>query len=693
MQPHKASIVQDLIEKNRRQFKIPVYQRNYDWSHTECAKLYEDILEAFEKDKKHFTGAIVYIKGSISSSRLSEDLLIDGQQRITTVFLLLKAMLDIAKETNSSLKNEIEDYLFNRHCEEEYKLKLKPVKSDDDQFHKLMHGEKDELDASSNIIANYNFFIKSINRYLQKPNALLSDIMEGLKQLETVEIVLDKSEGDDPQAIFESINSTGLELSLADLVRNFILMSDANQDQLFNDFWLPMEKMVESSSLAEYLTQYLNFRLPEDVNSKNAYEKFKKLFKDKNYTHKSMLKELKKYAKYYALFIGTKSNGYSEKIISLIKEFRQLDQSTIYPFLFSLFDDFENKKIEESELVDILQLLISYCVRRIICNVPSNSLRGFFKSLYNRLYKNSSNDYYGKLYSLLATSRTKDRLITDEEFKDNLINSPLYPKKKACKYLMAKIENSGSHEILNTDSMTIEHLLPQKENSLVWKNELGSSYQETYDKYLHTLGNLTITGYNSVLGTKSFAEKKRIIAENSKANKLNKDILNCEHWSKENIIKRANNLSEYILEILKVKVVPINQEFNKSNEDKYGLEDAEVLTGSKPAAFIFEGERTEVNSYVKMLMSFLSIINSLDDKKLVSLAKDNFKITDGANIYLSYDKSILRKPQEVDNTGIFAETNISTRYVLLFIKCILEECNVDTDDFEIEVARKKKSEE
>lgn len=691
MQPHKASIVQDLIEKNRRQFKIPVYQRNYDWSHTECAKLYEDILEAFEKDKKHFTGAIVYIKGSISSSRLSEDLLIDGQQRITTVFLLLKAMLDIAEETNSSLKNEIEDYLYNRHCEEEYKLKLKPVKSDDDQFHKLMHGEKDELDASSNIVANYNFFIKSINRYLQKPNALLSDIMEGLKQLETVEIVLDKSEGDDPQAIFESINSTGLELSLADLVRNFILMSDANQDRLFNDFWLPMEKMIESSSLAEYLTHYLNFKLPEDVNSKNAYEKFKKLFKDKNYTHESMLIELKKYAKYYALFTGTKSTSYSAIIVNLVKEFRQLDQSTVYPFLFSIFDDFENEKIKESELVDILQLLISYYVRRIICNVPSNSLRGFFKSLYNRLYKNSSTDYYGRLYSLLATSRTKDRLISDEEFKDNLINSPLYPKKKACKYLMAKIENSGSHEILNTDSMTIEHLLPQKENSLVWKNELGSSYQETYDKYLHTLGNLTITGYNSVLGTKSFSEKKRIIAENSKANKINKDILNCEHWSKESIINRANNLSEYILEILKVKVVPINQEFNKSNEDKYGIEDAEVLTGSKPAAFIFEGERTEVNSYVKMLMSFLSIINSLDDKKLISLAKENFRITEGTNIYLSYDKSILRKPQEVDNTGIFAETNISTRYTLQFIKCVLDECNVDSDDFVIEIARKKKS--
>ncbi len=166
---------------------------------------------------------------------------------------------------------------------------------------------------------------------------------------------------------------------------------------------------------------------------------------------------------------------------------------------------------------------------------------------------------------------------------------------------------------------------------------------------------------------------------------MNKDILNCDRWNKDNIIIRASNLSKLVLDILKIKKVPINIGIDIINENRYGLEDAEVLTGTKPSAFIFEGERTEVNSYVKMLMGFLRIINSLDDKILVSLAKKNYRLTEGSNIYLSYDRSHLRRAQEIDNTGIFVETNISTKYILSFIKAILQECEIDSDDFIIEM--------
>ena len=314
MQPYKAWMIQDVIEKNKRVFKIPVYQRNYDWNNVQCEKLYDDVLIAFDKDKKHFVGSVVYIKGEHVSSRLEEALIIDGQQRITTIYILLKAMLDIAKEIEEvRIEEELEDYLYNRRCDEEYKLKLKPVKSDNEQLLLLMKDKFDECDVNSNIIRNYSLFTKLISNSLNK-GLLLGDILEGLKKLEIVEIILDTSQGDEPQAIFESINSTGLELSLADLIRNFLLMDDKNQDELFENYWLPMEKKIGYSNLAEYFIQYLNYKIGDSVNSKNAYEKFKQFYNNKFDSHEGLLKDLLYNSAFYAAFIG-RDNKFSREVL------------------------------------------------------------------------------------------------------------------------------------------------------------------------------------------------------------------------------------------------------------------------------------------------------------------------------------------------------------------------------------------
>lgn len=430
MQPSRAWIINDTIEKNKRVFKIPVYQRNYDWGNVECEKLYSDIIEAFRSQRKHFTGTIVYIVGECSSSPLTEDLIIDGQQRIATLMILLKALLDIANEEKNSIIAELQDLLFNRHCKEEFKLKLKPVKADDKQFQALMQNREEDYDTNSNIIRNYFLFKKLILKS-KEDGLVLSDILEGMKQLEIVEIALDKSQGDDPQVIFESINSTGLELSLADKIRNFVLMDDINQDMLFEKYWLPLEEKIGSNRLADYFITYLDYKITDTISKTSAYNKFTRFFRESEYSHEDILKDLSRYAKYYAAFIG-KNNCYNYKISRYLEAFRDIDQSTLYPFLFDVFDDFEHNKINEQILLRVLSFFRSYSVRRIICEYSSNSLKGLYKTLYKRLFKEAVDydKYYDVIYTFFKTTGTKDKLVSDDEFFEALIYKKLYTKKK-----------------------------------------------------------------------------------------------------------------------------------------------------------------------------------------------------------------------------------------------------------------------
>lgn len=259
MQPYRVWVFSDLIEKNKRVFKVPVYQRNYDWSNIQCEKLYQDIMKANERDHKHFTGTVVYIVG-LDGSNLNEALIIDGQQRITTVYILLKALYDAAKEVSVRIETEIKEVMFNRNCDEKYKIKLKPVKSDNEQLLLLIKDKIDEMDRNSNIYKNYITFKNLIENTLASGSEL-NDILNGIKKLEMVEIVLDKYQGDEPQKIFESINSTGLELSLADLIRNYLLMDDENQDELYENYWSEIEKNVGYRNLGDFVINFLNSQI------------------------------------------------------------------------------------------------------------------------------------------------------------------------------------------------------------------------------------------------------------------------------------------------------------------------------------------------------------------------------------------------------------------------------------------------
>jgi len=683
MRADSVWLVKDMIEKSKRQFIVPVYQRNYDWSISNCKKLFEDVIQAHKNDKKHFTGTIVYIRG-YHSSRFDEDIIIDGQQRITTVLILLKALLDKAISMNEfKLESEIPEYLFNKDSNEEMKIKLKPVKSDSVPFTFLMKNQHSEMSSESNITKNYNYFTKAIDSELSI-GLSLSDILYGVKKLEVVEIILDVEKGDDPQTIFESINSTGLDLSIADLIRNYLLMNEIAQEKLYEEYWLPIEKLLGKNYLTSFFTDYLNFKSRENITQSNTYEKFKDYFVKNGYSNSSMMINLKYYSNFYAVFIMD-NNRFSSEINRYMSDLRVLDQSTIYPFLLPIFEDFDQNIIDEVELRRVLFFFVNYSLRRLITGVPSNSLRGLYKTLYNRVFKDKANKkrYFDSILSFFMSLNTKDRVPTDDEFKNALINDNIYQKRNVCKLILTAIENSNCNETIEVKSLTIEHVLPQTMN-LIWRTELGENADEIWSKYVHTLGNLTITGYNSELGQKSFKDKKEIVQTYSKARRLNEDILKSTQWTVSEILDRAGRLADRILEIFHFDNIEDTIDFHVKNGQFYTLNDKESLASTKPISFIFMGEKFFVKSYKQMTKTVIENLFQIDDSLLQKLAESNYSAF-GTRCALSYDKNNLRTSHEIKDSGIYIETNLSTFYQLMLIEKILEEYGLEDEEFIINV--------
>lgn len=674
MQPYRVWLFSDLIEKNKRVFKVPVYQRNYDWSNVQCEKLYQDIMLSHERDHKHFTGTIVYIVG-LNGSNLSEVLIIDGQQRMTTVYILLKALYDAAKGVSTRIEEEIQEVMFNRNCEEKYKVKLKPIKSDNEQLLLLIKDKIDDMDRNSNIYKNYIFFKTMIEETLNNGYEL-GDILDGIKKLEMVEIILDKSQGDEPQKIFESINSTGLDLSLADLIRNFLLMDDENQDDLYENYWSEIEKNVGYRNLGDFVINFLNSQITRAVNVKNAYQLFKKHCEQNKLSHEDVLKQLKKTSRYYGAFIG-ENNYYSKEITGCLRSFCTIKQTTVLPLIFRIFTDYEDGHIDDKTLCKVLNYLLTYYVRITACEINKN-LAKFMKSMYDRIIDGSTyDDYYERFVVFLNDLKANDRMPTDKEFKAALINKPLY-KKPICKFVLSVIENS-TKEHIDVSNLTIEHILPQKENAAVWKKEVGEDYSKVYETYLHTLGNLTITGHNSELGTKSFNDKKDIIRENSKAVILNREVLSADTWNEKAILHRAEVLASLLIKQFNYE--DIHSDSIDNNDSGFSLDSGLNLANTKPDSFTFVGEYTKVSSWAEVLAKFMAVAYELDTPLLSELAEKNHIIPNASNVYISNDKRKMRKAKEIDRSGIFYESNLAANTIVSFIRDILLQMELEPDEF------------
>lgn len=678
MDAHKLWMLRDFIGTNKVLFRIPVYQRNYDWSESNCNRLLDDIYGIMQSGDKHFLGTIVFMAAKSGGFALQEYIIIDGQQRLTTLMLILKALSVVAESVGDDCYHEIEEqYLHNKYCDEEFKVKLKPIKSDNNQFLLLLEDKIDEMDEDTHIYHNFMLCKERFERWAEK-GINPSQVLDALTKLEIVEIVLTKGE-DDPQVIFESINSTGLELSNADLIRNYLLMNADDQEKLYENYWLYIEKTLRNkmdySNLDAFFMQYIVYKTSKPVNSRQLYNSFVKLFKDSGYSQESILKELRYYAEIFGAFVYG-SAKYSERINRLLYRLRVLNQTTCYPFLLHVFDDYHQGVIDEETVEKILQFILAYLLRRMVCGVPSNTLRGLFTYLYNRIFKVASNKqkYYETLNKFLFTVSSKDVIPSAGEFERALQKANIYGNNALCRFLLLDIENGDGKEILQAENLTIEHIMPQT-LSADWSH----IRPEEHEEYLHTLGNLSVTGYNSELSNKSFAEKQDIIRENSKAVILNSDVLDKESWNITTIQARAKRLAGIVMTRYKIdRIVDDSIEFEYI--ETLTLDNYDEVTGKKLVSFKLFGETYRQNKYALMLLDVIKLLDKKSPGKLQTLAENNysFNSTKRKHVHLNIDGSGMRWPWKVAD-GIYLEANLSAWSCIRFIENLLSEFGFEKD--------------
>lgn len=682
---YQGSIITNFLSQNGQQYKIPVYQRNYEWSKEQCKKLFEDIVQSAKRNQLHFTGSIVFqplapIKG------INNSVIIDGQQRLTTIYILLKALVDMATSEGeksipmSALFNKDEYNQFN--LDETTKVKLKPAKNNNDQLLNLLYDKHDKIDKNCEIYNNYSYFCNLIKEQ-QDLGMTVSDIYRGIGLLTVAVIQLDGN--DKAQEIFERINSTGIPLSLADKIRNYVLMTEIEQDRLYDEYWLKIEELLPREQLSAFFLDYLNIKIDGFVKESNAYDVFKVLYDEGKYTNETMLQDIYHHSELYHTFIYG-NDKYSDTVNTLLKNLQKLKQTTVFLFLFRVFDDFENKVIDEKELERVLRFLLHYSIRRLICEIGSNSLRGLYKTLYARVFAREENKqhYYDAIVSFFMQLTSRDALPDDKSYTQALKENNLYRKNALCKFLLTAIENKGKEKVI-ADNLTIEHIMPQNKNlSTAWQKMLGeSNWQEIQEKYLHTLGNLTLTGYNSELGDKPFADKKKEIESvDSKVVVLYSDVKLCETWNEESIKTRANRLANIILELYPIEQPTEKISFADPRYQEYTCANPDDATYKSPNYYVLQGERVNITNFAEMLRSVVSRLYEQEKEIIKEMARNNEKLVSWSqNIMFSYDVEQISGDYKIENTDIYESTGFSASHIICIIRALLEKYDIEESDF------------
>ena len=677
-------IINDFIEPNKRQYVIPVYQRNYEWPREQCEKLFDDIVQAYKRDKAHFCGSIIY--SQIKDERgIIYYVIVDGQQRLTTIYLLLKALID--SSVHDSDKELITEALFNIDKYDEYKieeaskLKLKPIKSDNNQLLLLMENKYEKMDKSCGIWENYNVFKEKIAKLLASDDNMdIKSIYKGVQKLNCAKIRLDAE--DNAQEIFERINSTGVPLGLSDKIRNYVLMTEVNQDKLYEDYWIEIENNITKDKMSSFFLDYLNFKNDSLIKESDAYDVFKTIFTNGKYTNEAMLQELKHYSDMYHTFENGDS-ALNSSINKSLKGLRLLNQSTVYLFLFKVFDDFQGEIITENELDKVLEFLLNYSIRRIMCEVSSNSLRGLYKTLYNRVFhqKENKNHYYDAIVSFMLQMTSRDVFPSDEDFEYALVNNNFYRKHALCNYLLAELENQGKEKIV-IDNLTVEHIMPQNKNlSKEWQEMLGKNWFVDRDRWLHTLGNLTLTGYNSELGDKPFdIKKKKIEEKQTKVIFLYQDVKDKKVWNANTIKTRAERLAKEVLKLFPLVKPEITISYNDPRFKEYTCADSSNATFKTVNYYVFKGERVIVDSFAEMIRSLTKRLYDYDSSIIKRMAKNKETFNDWINPAFSYDNTVVRGDTKIDGTDIYMVSGFSAHDCISYIRGLLRKYDLNIDE-------------
>lgn len=526
-----------------KQFIIPIFQRTYSWERSHCEQLWSDILRVGGNAdvNSHFIGSAVYIPEQDTSAAISRWLVIDGQQRITTITLLLLALKRrLEKEGTEEPVSPalIEDYyLKNRYGKGELGYKMLLTRTDKDTLIALLDGKEPQQPLSQRICDNFLFFAERM------ATANLGVVYQGIQKLMIVDVRLQQGL-DNPQMIFESMNSTGKALTQADLIRNFVLMGLPHdlQTRLYNDYWRPMEVAFGAESYIQEFDEFMRYFLViQTGNHRIRRDEVYDEFKGYSLKHdvESLLTTLVEFAGYYcAIALGKE---HDPVLATAFQDIRELRADVCYPLLMEVYQDFKNHVISKEEFVTVIYLVESYVFRRAICDVPTNSLRQTFATFSRRLKKDRYVESVKAAFLLLPSYR---RFPSNEEFERQIQVRNLYAFNRRS-YWLRRFENFGRKERVQVQDYTIEHIMPQNEKlSEAWKVDLGEDWERVHKQYLHTLGNLTLTGYNSEYSDNPFKDKRdRDGGFRHSPLKLNRGLAECEAWNEDAIKTRAQRLA------------------------------------------------------------------------------------------------------------------------------------------------------
>ena len=666
-----------------KRFIIPLYQRNYDWKEENCEQLFQDLLKLHHSERKsHFFGSIV----SNIQSGTEDRLIIDGQQRITTVSLMLIAMVNAYKAGDiQATDNKLVDKIFKRYLVDEYqederKVKLKPIKKDMDAFDSLLYKPKDQYIKGSNVTRNYEFFYDKIT----KSGLTMDELFETIKKLEVINIKLD--EDDDPQLIFESLNSTGLDLSEADKIRNYLLMSlsPAEQDDLYTRYWNPIEESTKYDP-SSFVRDYLTMKQGKIGRIDKIYFIFKEYAENEIVSKAELLEEMHHYAKIYAQIDN--ANMGMDKIDRKLNQVRTLDSTVAYPFYMAFFDYAEKNNLSDEEKYRVLDIIESYWARRIICNLPSNALNKVFATLHRDVVNNLSKAIEGTnptytdalIYLLLKKGRSSV-FPKDDEVKEDFATRQVYKMPTNLRmFILERLENRDSKEChdvvkqLTEKAVSIEHIMPQTLSDK-WKKALGEEWERIHQQYLHTMANLTLTGYNSQYSNLTFIEKRDMEKGfNDSAFRLNNYVKSCSQWTEAEMKQRQHDLLEVFMRLWPMPSTTF--EPAKREIESVPLDDDDFeFTGKKIQGYFYHNVHYTVNTWKEMLIQMCNHV-LLEKRSSIEWLCANEEHG------FSHSPETWRKELA---PGLYVWTDNSTYTKINILRGMLNECNIPASELVFE---------
>lgn len=594
------------------QFIIPIYQRQYSWTQDQCEQLWKDIVRAGTTDlEAHFIGSVVYVeRGLYSHSDVPQLLVIDGQQRLTSTTLLISALVLELNDRNTDNTPVIDGtnakklkkyYLCNDAEDGDLYYKLLLTKADDKELRTIIDGEtKHDDDATSRVIQNYQFFK---NKLTKLSNDQVSEIYLGLQKLLIVDIALDR-ERDNPQLIFESLNSTGLDLSQADLIRNFVLMGlePKQQNTLYEKYWFPMESDFGNGEYSwlfnQFMRDYLTLKTNKPPRINDVYEAFKKYVGNSHLDIEDVVADVRKHAQFYIAFSLEKEK--EQKLLEAFQDLNAYKVDVSYPLILELYHDYDSTILALDEFIECVRLIESYVFRRYVCDIPTNSLNKTFASFARSIRKSS---YLESFKAELIGLTSYRRFPSDLELNRCLQHKDMYNVRSRA-YWLRRLENYDKKERISVENYTIEHVLPQnKKLSDKWQQALGDEWKLVQEEYVHTIGNLTLTGYNSELSDRFFTEKRDMeggFASSPLA--LNQSLRNHETWNKESIQARSKLIAD------KMQTV-----WRYPNLDEDVLKQYQTQSAEKSAYTITDHPYIAVGSSKELFQAFSQKVMLLDD--------------------------------------------------------------------------------